>query len=312
MCSDAVCQHGAVKVRVGYGFGVRTQLNDGAFLEVVDVLERLKFDSLWLSERIGGEAPDPLVAMSMAAARTTKLKFGMSVMVLPGRNPVVLAKELATLDRMSNGRLLPAFGLGVADPHEQQAFGVERSQRAKMFNEALQVVRACWSDESVTFHGEFFNYDNLRVLPKPKQQPPEVWLGGIADSELKRVGRLAEGWLPSFVTPDDAARGWQTITQIAADHDREIDPEHFGVLIPYSVTPPPPQVLAGLRARRPDLDDVSVIVPQGWQQLATAIEKFVAVGASKFVVIPLIEPSSVNEWTDHLADAATHLLPLQN
>ena len=108
-----------MKVRIGYGLGVRTALNDTGFLEVVDTLEKLRFDSLWLSERIGGDAPDPLVAMAMAAARTTRLKVGMSVMVLPGRNPIVLAKELATLDRMSNGRLLPAFGLGVADVKEQ-------------------------------------------------------------------------------------------------------------------------------------------------------------------------------------------------
>jgi len=148
-----------VKVRVGYGLGVRTRLNDTGFLDVVDALERLRFDSLWLSERIGGEAPDPLVAMSFAAARTTRLKFGMSVMVLPGRNPVVLAKELATLDRMSDGRLLPAFGLGAADPQEQQAFGVERGKRARMFNEALAVVRSCWKDETVTFHGEHYDYD---------------------------------------------------------------------------------------------------------------------------------------------------------
>lgn len=120
-----------MKVRIGYGLGVRTSLNDTGFLDVVDTLERLRFDSLWLSERIGGDAPDPLVAMAMAAARTTRLKVGMSVMVLPGRNPIVLAKELATLDRMSNGRLLPAFGLGVADVHEQQAFGVERTKEQK-------------------------------------------------------------------------------------------------------------------------------------------------------------------------------------
>ncbi|MEY4362118.1 MAG: hypothetical protein RL391_1424, partial [Actinomycetota bacterium] len=194
-----------MKIRIGYGFGVRTTLNDEGFATVVDALEYLRFDSLWLSERIGGEAPDPLVAMSFAAGRTSRLKFGMSVMVLPGRNPVVLAKELATLDRLSNGRLLPAFGLGVADPQEQQAFGVAREERAKRFDEALTVLRKCWMDESVTHHGTFFHYDNLRVLPKPKQTPPEVWLGGIAPSELKRVGRLADGWLPSFVSPDDVA-----------------------------------------------------------------------------------------------------------
>jgi alkanesulfonate monooxygenase SsuD/methylene tetrahydromethanopterin reductase-like flavin-dependent oxidoreductase (luciferase family) len=103
-----------MKIRIGYGFGVRTGLNDESFGTVVDALERLHFDSLWLSERIGGAAPDPLVAMSYAAGRTKKLKVGMSVMVLPGHNPVVLAKQLATLDRLSDGRLLPGFGLGAA------------------------------------------------------------------------------------------------------------------------------------------------------------------------------------------------------
>lgn len=299
-------------MRVGYGLGVRTTLNDTGFLEVVDTLERLRFDSLWLSERIGGEAPDPLVAMSMAAARTTRLKVGMSVMVLPGRNPIILAKELATLDRMSNGRLLPAFGLGVADPHEQQAFGVERTKRAKMFNEALAVMRSCWMDDEVTFHGEHFHYDALRVTPKPKQQPPDVWLGGIAESELKRVGRLADGWLPSFVTPSDAEAGWETVQRVAKEHDREIEDEHFGVLIPYVMGDAPEALLAGLQARRPDLDDVSVLVPSGWDALANTINQFVSVGASKFVVVPMIEPGSVDAWNNHLEEAAMHLLPLEN
>lgn len=298
-------------MRVGVGLGVRTCLNDSGFLDVVDALENLAFDSLWLSERIGGEAPDPVVAMSMAAARTKKLKFGMSVMVLPGRNPVILAKELATLDRMSNGRLLPAFGLGAVDAHEQQAFGVERSERAALFDEALAVVRACWSHETVDFRGVHYRYEGLRVLPKPKQNPPEVWLGGVAPSELRRVGRLAEGWLPSFVTAEDAATGWRTVNDVAESHGREIDPEHFGVLIPYSLTEPPAALLAGLAKRRPDLDDPSVLVPTSWTQLVTAIEKFVAIGASKFVVVPIVEPATSTAWVDHLADAASYLQPLQ-
>ena len=300
-----------MKIRIGYGLGVRTRLNDTGFLTVVDALERLRFDSLWLSERIGGEAPDPLVAMSFAAARTTRLKFGMSVMVLPGRNPVVLAKELATLDRMSGGRLLPAFGLGVADPQEQQAFGVERSERAAIFDEALAVLRSCWLDEKVDFAGKHFTYSGLRVEPKPVQTPPEVWLGGIAPSELRRVGRLADGWLPSFVTPADAAAGWAVINEVAASHGRSVDDDHFGVLIPYTVGPAPQPVLDGLRARRPDIDDLSVIVPQSWQELTRAIGAFVDVGASKFVVIPLVEPGSPAEWVEHLEQAAAVLQPLQ-
>jgi probable F420-dependent oxidoreductase len=300
-----------MKVRIGYGFGVRTSLNDEGFGRVVDALENLRFDSLWLSERIGGEAPDPLVGMAFAAGRTKRLKFGMSVMVLPGRNPVILAKELATLDRLSGGRLLPAFGLGVADPHEQQAFGVVREERAKRFDEALSVLRACWTQERITHHGKYFHYDDLRVEPKPLQNPPEVWLGGIAPSELKRVGRLADGWLPSFVTPDDVRRGRQVVQEVAAEHHRSIDEEHFGALIPYTFGPLPEALEVGLRARRPDLDDVGQLVPKSWQELQDMIGQFVAEGFSKFVVLPIVEPSSSGAWEDHLAEAAEHLLPLQ-
>ena len=300
-----------MKVRIGYGLGVRTTLNDESFGVVVDALERLRFDSLWLSERLGGEAPDPVVGMAYAAGRTTRLKFGMSVLVLPGRNPIVLAKELATLDRLSGGRLLPAFGLGVADPQEQQAFGVERAERAKMFDELLAIVRACWTDDVVDHDGPRYRYEGLRVRPKPHQSPPDVWLGGIAPSELKRVGRLADGWLPSFVTPADAERGRQVIEQVAAEHERVIDPEHFGVLVPYSHGPVPDAVLRGLAARRPDLEDVEALVPQGWDGLAAAIRRFVDVGTSKFVVLPIVEPPTASDWEAQLDEAAAELLPLQ-
>ncbi len=300
-----------MKTRIGYGFGVRTKLNDDGFATVVDTLERLRFDSLWLSERIGGEAPDPLVAMAFAAGRTTKLKFGMSVMVLPGRNPVVLAKELATLDRLSNGRLLPAFGLGVADPHEQQAFGVERAERAAIFDEAMAVLRACWSGEPVTHHGARYHYDNLRVLPTPRQAHIDVWLGGIAPSELRRVGRLADGWLPSFVTPDDAARGRETIEHTLAEHGRTIDADHYGTLIPYAHGPVPDAVLAGLAKRRPDLADPAVLVPSGWQALLDTIDRFVAVGTTKFVVLPIVEPPTPDAWVEHLEQAARVLIAHQ-
>ena len=301
----------AAHVRIGYGFGTRTRLNDGGFGMVVDALERLGFDSLWLSERIGGDAPDPLVGMAYAAGRTTKLKFGMSVMVLPGRNPIVLAKELATLDRLSNGRLLPAFGLGVADPHEQQAFGVERGARAQMFDEALAVMRGAWAEGLLTHHGERFHYDDLRVLPKPLQAHLDVWLGGIAPSELRRVGRVADGWLPSFLTPHDAARGREVIESVLAEHGRSIDADHFGALISYAFGPVPQSVLDVLAKRRPDLDDPSVLIPRGWEALMTLIDRFVAVGTTKFVILPVVEPASPQAWVEHLEEAAPIVLARQ-
>jgi probable F420-dependent oxidoreductase len=297
------------KVRIGFGLGTSTPLHGPSYGAVVDTLETLGFDSLWLSERISGPAPDPLVAMAYGAGRTTRLKFGMSVMVLPGRNPVVLAKELATLANMSGGRLLPAFGLGAVDPVEQQAFGVQRGERAKLFDEMLTVMRHCWTGETFSHDGDRFRYDDIRVLPAAPRL--EVWLGGIAPSELRRVGRTAQGWLPSFITPQDAAAGRAVIESVCAEHDRSIDDDHYGVLLPYSFGPIPDRLRALLARRRPDLDDPGVLVPTSWDELTAMIGRFVEVGTSKFVVLPLVEPGGAEGWVDHLTEAADVLRPLE-
>ena len=299
----------SMKVRIGFGLGTSTGLHGPSYGVVVDTLEALGFDSLWLSERISGPAPDPTVAMAFGAGRTQRLKFGMSVMVLPGRNPVVLAKELATLATMSGGRLLPAFGLGAVDPVEQQAFGVERTERAKRFDEMLEVMRKCWTGQPFSHHGDRYDYDGVTVLPAPKRM--DVWLGGIAPSELRRVGRLADGWLPSFVTPADAEAGRRTIEAVCAEHDRSIDDDHYGVLIPYSFGPIPDRLQQMLARRRPDLADPGEIVPTSWEELTELIQRFVAVGTSKFVVLPLAEPNGANGWVEHLHRAADVLLPLE-
>jgi probable F420-dependent oxidoreductase len=300
-----------MKIRIGFGLGTRTITNQGeTFARFVDDLERLGFDSLWLSERIGGEAPDPIVGLSFAAARTTKLKLGTSVLVLPGRNPVLLAEELATLDRLSSGRLLPAFGLGVADPHEQQAFGVERGDRAKMFNEALPLLRRLWTEDSVDHDGTWYRYEGVSVRPRPVQQPLELWLGGIAPSELKRVGRLGDGWLPSFCTPADVAGAIPLIVETADAHDRRIDPEHYGALIAYATDEVPDPLVKFVARRRPDLTDPSELIPVGLPALRRRIEAMVEAGASKFVVLPLTEPTG-DEWTAELEAVAATLKPLE-
>ena len=298
-----------MKVRVGYGLGTRTITNDAErFGALVDGLEALRFDSLWLSEKITDDCPDPVVALSFAAARTTKLKLGTSVMVLPGRNPMLLAKELASLDRLSAGRLLPAFGLGQVDPAEQQAFGVERTERAKRFDEALPLLRRFWTEDAVDHEGEFFRYEAARVRPRPVQQPIEIWFGGIAPSELRRTGRLGDGWLPSFCTPADVAACRPEIERIAADHDRAIDPEHFGALVPYALDGIPDVLAAFLAKRRPDVDPADVVAPSV-EALAPLLERFIEVGASKFVAVPIGEPA---DWADHLAEVADVVMPLQN
>lgn len=298
-----------MKIRIGFGLGTRSQTHDrDRFVELVEGLEARRFDSLWFSDRISGEAPDPVVAMAVAAARTERMKFGMSVMVLPGRNPAVVAKQLASLDRLSGGRLLPAFGLGARDAVEHQAFGVRREERAAIFDEALPLIRRLWSGEVVDHEGPHFSLSGVRVLPRPVQDPIEVWLGGVAPSELRRVGRLGDGWLPSFCTPDEVGEGIATIRQVAADHDREIDEEHYGALIAYAHGEVPAALAAFVQKRRPELQP-SDVIPVGIDALAERIERFVEAGASKFVVLPLVEPDA---WEPELDLLAERVLTLQN
>jgi probable F420-dependent oxidoreductase len=296
-----------VKVRIGYGLGTRSSSDPDRFAALVDSLERLRFDSLWLSERVTGDCPDPIVGLAVAAGRTTRMKFGFSVLVLPGRNPMLLAKELATLDRLSRGRLLPAFGLGAVDPGEHQAFGVERGERAARFDEALPLLRRFWAGDVVDHDGAFHHYQGAQVRPLPLQAPLEIWLGGIAPSELRRCGRLGDGWLPSFCTPDDVRNGITVIQEAAAAADRRLDPEHFGALLPYCDGPIPDVVAAGIARRRPDVDPTDVIA-SGLPALRTSIERHISAGGSKFVVIPLTEPQ---DWDAHLEDVAATLMPLQ-
>jgi probable F420-dependent oxidoreductase len=296
-----------MKIRVGYGLGTQHGLGADTLVELVDGLEHLGFDSLWLSERVSGPAVDPIVGLSFAAGRTTRLKFGTSVLVVPGRNPVLLAKALASLDVLSDGRLLPAFGLGVADGAEQQAFGVQRGERAAWFEEAVPLIRRLWSEDNVDHDGPRFHLTGVTVRPRPVQSPPDVWLGGRAPSELRRIGRLADGWLPSFCTPGEAAAGRRVIEEAADAAGRAIDPEHFGALVPYARVALPDRFLAGLRARRPDVDPLA-IVPVGLDGVRRALEGFAEQGFSKFVLVPVEPPGS---WSAELEELAGAVLPLQ-
>src|SRR3954447_11268787 len=235
-----------MKVRIGLGVPRGVDL-----ARFVDESERLSFDSLWVSERVGADLLDPIVAMTYIAARTTRMKLGASVMVLPGRNPVLLAKALASIDVLSAGRLLPAFGLGVNDASEQQAFGVRREERVAYFEEALPLLRRLWAEESVTHHGDCFHLNDVTVRPRPVRAGFDVWLGGSSRPALARCGRLADGWLASFATPSAVRAGIAVVNDAAVAAGRSIDPEHFGVVIPYIDGDIPDQLAATVSSRDP-------------------------------------------------------------
>ena len=139
-------------------------------------------------------------------------------------------------------------------------------------------------DDVVDHDGDRFHYEGLKVRPHPKRL--DLWLGGIAPSELKRVGRMADGWLPSFITPVDAASGLAVIEQVAAEHERRIEDDHYGVLIPYAMVRCPTSLVAQFAGRRPDLEDPASLVPLGWDAVIDTVKRFVDVGTTKFVVVP--------------------------
>ena len=295
-----------MKVRIGFGLGNLRPADGETLGAVAAALEDLGYDSLWCSERIGGPAPDPVLALAYAAARTRRIKLGTSISVLPGRPPAVVAKEWASLDLLSGGRALPAFGLGVAAPTEQQAFGVAREDRASIFDEALPLVRRLWTEDEVVHHGRWFTYDGVTVRPRPTA-PLDVWLGGRAPAELRRAGRLADGWLASFTTPADCAAGRVTVDAAAAEAGRAIDPEHFGAMVFYGPGSVPETLAAAIRTRNPGREPAE-LVANGWAAVRERCEEYVAVGFSKLVLVPVHEPA---DWVAELNAGAEAVLDLQ-
>lgn len=282
-----------MKVRIGVGGGIGPE----ALGEVVDALDELGFDSLWLSEVLTAPILDPLVGLSFAAAVKPRLKLG-TTMLLPGRNTFRVAKELATLDALSRGRLLITFVPGLTTLPERAAIGVEPRQRGGVIDEAMPVLRRLWAGETV---------DGFTLVPLPVQQPLEAWLGGMAPAALERCGRLGDGWLPSLCTPEEAASGKQVIDGAAARAGRAISPEHFGVSIGYARAPLTDQAVAAIAARSRGHDPRS-LVPVGLDGLRDHLKRFIDVGFSKFVVRPLAPPPS---WREELEELASAVLDLQ-
>jgi len=297
-----------VKVRIGVGVSSFTGPDDELGRLAAD-MERLGFDSIWLPEVLSAPAGDPLTGLAYVAAKVARLKLG-TTMVLPGRNPVRLAKQLATLDRLSAGRLLVTFVLGLTQPGELDALDVERAARGPMVDEALPLVRRLWSEDRVTHHGRW-TLEGVSVEPKPLQQPLEAWLGGIAPSTWARVGALADGWLPAMCTPEEAARGRVAVEAAAARAGRAVDPEHYGVSIGYLHDEPSPALAEALvrrLGRRAGTLDPAEVVPTGLPALRALLGRYIEVGFSKFVLRPIAPPP---DWHAELEGLAEGVLDLQ-
>ena len=305
-----------VKYRIGIMPGPWPAGREGAdFLwTLCEVLERDGIDSLWLSDRLSSPVPVPEVMTTLAAvaARTTALKFGPSVIVLPYRTPVVAAKEMATIDWLSRGRFFPAVGVGVELPREFEASGVPFAQRGRRTDEAIEVIRRLWTEDSVTFQGEFYTLDRISVFPKPWQSPPPIWIGGKSDAAIRRTARVGDGWIPSFITPAEFRTGMERVQELAAAAGREVPEDHFGTLINYAVAAGREEALAFAQPYVPRgrVDDATMAECTAFgppEVLVAKIEQYVKAGASKFILRPLCPPDRMLE---QLAQIAEHVVPI--
>ena len=140
---------------------------------------------------------DPLVTLSYLAARTSRIRLGTSMLIMPYRNPIATAKMVATLDQMSGGRVIAGVGAGWAEA-EYEALGVPFRERGARTTEYLELWKACWAPGETSFHGRFFSFDDMHVNPKPVQQPhPPIWIGGSSHASLRRAAVFAQVWQPS-------------------------------------------------------------------------------------------------------------------
>jgi probable F420-dependent oxidoreductase len=303
-----------MKVRIGISLGQAGTPEE--FADAVDLLEQAGVDSLWLPEVVYSPLVEPFTGLAFALARTRKLKAGTGISVLPGRHPVLVAKQLASLAGLAPGRVLPVFGLQPARHAERALFHAPPGQRGALFDESLTLLRLLLTNERVSFAGTYFTVDDVR-LGAPLAKPLDIWLGGSAPGGLRRVGRLADGWLGSLLTPQEAGAAVRVIQEAAAEAGREVEPDHFGLSLPVALAGNGQGIgdslLATIQQRRPYADP-DTLVATSWDGARRLIERYVEAGLSKFVVRPDGLPGHLGRplfepFLDHFA---RELMPLQN
>jgi probable F420-dependent oxidoreductase len=306
-------------MRIKYRIGVMPgpwPAGDGSldlFWRFVDLCEATDIDSVWFSERLTSPLPvlEPMTTMAAVAARTRRLKFGPSVLIAPFRSPVLLARELAMIDYLSNGRMLPAVGVGAEQDREFRAAGIAAKERGRRTDETIRILRRCWAEDEVTFEGEFFQLDRITVLPKPRQQPFPLWIGGNTEVAMRRAGQLGDGWIPSFITPAQLAVGVEKTQAFAAAARREVPVDHFGALVYFALAAEPATARAVAapfiprnRADDATLEQCTAFGPP--ELLVERLEQYVRGGASKFILRPMVPPA---QMLDQLARVAADVIP---
>jgi probable F420-dependent oxidoreductase len=196
-------------------------------IETACKAEELGFDAVLVNDHIivdgspqivasWGNTYDPLMVLSYVAACTKRIRLGTSVLIMPYRNPVATAKMIATLDRMSEGRVIAGVGAGW-NAAEFAALGIPFRERGARTTEYLRLWQACWAPDPVTFQGKFFSFADMHVNPKPLQQPhPPIWIGGSSPAALRRAAAFGQVWQPTPMSVEALRQGQTYLGQACA------------------------------------------------------------------------------------------------
>src|ERR1700742_514649 len=279
---------------IGIGLGCAEFPFSGAsaYWRWIDMCEAGGVDSIWQTDRIVSRQPflESMTTMAALAGRTRRMKFGMNVVSLAFRDPVLLAKQCATIDMLSEGRLLPAFGIGSPLGPEWQALGIDTKTRGKRTDESLEIIARLWREESVDFSGAFYKLKGVTILPKPVQRDLPMWIGGSTDAAIKRTARFGTGWQAGGDPPAEAGRVVAAIKLAVAETDRSIDDDHYGAGFAFHFGSPDAPVVAkamAAYAKRTGRDAAGAFAVGDSETILARLAEYVDAGISKFILRPL-------------------------
>lgn len=302
-----------MSVRIGLGLAGFPFTSPSAFLDWIDLCEDSPIDSVWLSERLVSPQPvlEPLTAFGVIAGRTQRLKFGMNAIVLPFRDPLVLAKECATLDYLSGGRLLPAFGVGADRAPEFAATGRAPEGRGPRSDEMLDIMVKLWSEEHVNYDGKYYQYHDVTISPKPTQSPLPLWIGGSSDAAIRRTARIGTGWLAGLQTPRQVAPVVASIRKASEHAGRPLDPDHYGAGFPFRFGSPEEPIVertaTAMSRIGEGLDPAEYLAVGDAETIVRRAQEYVNAGISKFVLRPIV--TSDQEWLSQTRQLIDEVLP---
>ncbi|MBM3139277.1 MAG: TIGR03619 family F420-dependent LLM class oxidoreductase [Chloroflexi bacterium] len=278
---------------IGLGIAQYPFSRTKGFWRWIEQCERGDVDSIWQTDRLVSSQPmlEPMSLMAALAGGTERLQFGMNVVVLPLRDPLLLAKQCATIDFLSDGRLIPAFGVGGDAIPEWAAVGRSKAHRGGIADEMIAIMTRLWEGEEVTFAGEHFRYTRARIAPLPVRRPMPLWIGGSSRAAIRRTARLGTGWLSGIASPARVGPVVAAIREEAERAGRAIEPDHYGAGFPFRFgswhEPFVEQAARGM-ARFPEVDDPRDYLAVGdARTILDRLDDYRRAGVSKFVLRPL-------------------------